>query len=242
MKPTYEELMEDNTRGALYVERLKARIENLEHEIVRLRAIFPEVLSRLGSGACAPDCSIEFLLQIPNEVGLVVDELKRETSTLRNDKADAIRALTDLRQELLKFMQDHAKGALYVEHLKARIEELEKIVSSCLRELPVGYVPAHTPESLPDRIAYYVQQVTELKTDNAKLRKTLASSCDEERSMGIEEGPHHATCGLAQGLNARIEELEAHVLRLIETGGILADVSTEYRRKLWVEAVREVVK
>lgn len=45
-----------------------------------------------------------------------------------------------------------------------------------------------------------------------------------------------------QHLNARIEELEAHLLRLIETGGILADVSTEYRRKLWTEAVREVVK
>lgn len=80
------ELKEDNARGALYVEHLKARIEKLEHEIVRLRAIFPEVLRRLGSGACAPDCSVEFLSQIPNEVGLVTDALRARIAELKKNK------------------------------------------------------------------------------------------------------------------------------------------------------------
>jgi hypothetical protein len=44
----------------------------LERENARLRAIFPKILEALQSGACSPDCSIEFMQQIPNEVRLVI--------------------------------------------------------------------------------------------------------------------------------------------------------------------------
>lgn len=42
----------------------------------RLRAIFPKILAALESGGCSPNCSIEFLEEIPREVRLVVKKLK----------------------------------------------------------------------------------------------------------------------------------------------------------------------
>lgn len=66
---------------------LQARLEAAEAEVARLRAIFPEVLRRLRSGACAPDCSPEFLEQIPNEVGAVTDALRARVAELERNGA-----------------------------------------------------------------------------------------------------------------------------------------------------------
>lgn len=52
------------------------RREDAERENARLRSIFPKILEALQSGACAPDCSIEFLEMIPNEVAGVMRKLR----------------------------------------------------------------------------------------------------------------------------------------------------------------------
>ena len=51
-------------------------LEGVEMENRKLRAIFPKILEALGSGACSPDCSINFLQEIPGEVRAVVAKLK----------------------------------------------------------------------------------------------------------------------------------------------------------------------
>ena len=51
-------------------------------EIARLRAILPKILLSLESGACSPDCSLEFLELIPTEARLVVESLRRESKRL----------------------------------------------------------------------------------------------------------------------------------------------------------------
>ena len=56
---------------------------SLSSEIRRLRALFPEILKNLESGACFADCSLEFLEMIPNEVKLVMTRLKRERDEAR---------------------------------------------------------------------------------------------------------------------------------------------------------------
>lgn len=61
-------------------------------EIRRLRALFPEILKNLESGACVADCSLEFLERIPNEVKLMVTELRR--------KCDEARAQLESEREL----------------------------------------------------------------------------------------------------------------------------------------------
>ena len=45
-----------------------------------------------------------------------------------------------------------------------------------------------------------------------------------------------------ESLKARVAELENQMVRLIEAGHLMADVSTEYRRKIWLETVKEATK
>jgi hypothetical protein len=51
----------------LYLDHERLKIEN-----ARLRAIFPKILEALKSGGCSPDCSVEFMEMIPDEVRLVI--------------------------------------------------------------------------------------------------------------------------------------------------------------------------
>jgi hypothetical protein len=57
----------------------------LERETNELRAIFPKILQSLESGACADDCSIEFLKHIPSEVASVTSKIRRENNELRQE-------------------------------------------------------------------------------------------------------------------------------------------------------------
>jgi len=45
-----------------------------------------------------------------------------------------------------------------------------------------------------------------------------------------------------ESLKARVAELENQIVRLIEAGHLMAEVSTDYRRKIWLEAVQEATK
>lgn len=38
----------------------------------------------------------------------------------------------------------------------------KEIISAILRELPVGYIPSHTPESLPEKVRFYVTEYNRL--------------------------------------------------------------------------------
>ncbi len=65
----------ENGKGGEREAALLGKVDRLELENARLRAIFPKILEALQSGACSPDCSIEFMQQIPDEVRLVVGRL-----------------------------------------------------------------------------------------------------------------------------------------------------------------------
>jgi hypothetical protein len=45
------------------------------------------------------------------------------------------------------------------------IGDLWSVLDKTLYELPVGYIPAHTYESIPERVAYYVNEYTKLVND-----------------------------------------------------------------------------
>lgn len=47
-----------------------------------------------------------------------------------------------------------------------------------------------------------------------RLKKALASSCDEERSLAVSEGGSHGTCGLAGELEAKLKAAETAVDQL----------------------------
>jgi hypothetical protein len=58
----------------------------------------------------------------------------------------------------------------YIDELEAHARRLERqhndaraIIDATLKALPVGCIPAHTPESLPGRVADLVSELTSLK-------------------------------------------------------------------------------
>jgi hypothetical protein len=119
------------------------RIAELEREVADLREILPKVLDALGNGSgCSPSCSVEFMRQIPKEVRLVVDGLKRELKQKRQDRKQA------------------NLGALRA--LGERNDARAMIDATTLKALPVGYIPTHTLESLPGRVADLVSELGRL--------------------------------------------------------------------------------
>lgn len=75
-----KELRESAARARKWHEELSAS----QAEVTSLRAIFPKILDALENGAgCSPDCSIEFMQEIPREVELVIKGHKAEACRLR---------------------------------------------------------------------------------------------------------------------------------------------------------------
>jgi hypothetical protein len=58
--------------------------------------------------------------------------------------------------------ETHAKNS---ETKSDIIGDLWSVLDKTLYELPVGYIPAHTYESIPERVAYYVNEYTKLVND-----------------------------------------------------------------------------
>ena len=66
--------------------------------------------------------------------------------------------------------------------LERDLTEAREIIAAALRALPVGYLPAHTPESIPARIEDLCQTIVETERELAEAREqrdTLAEALDE---------------------------------------------------------------
>jgi len=88
-------------------------------EVRQLRAVFPQICAAIGNGAfCTPTVSVGFIQSIPNEVQLVVAELRA-----RAERAEAaeIVALTHWNKELERAMKAEANLATE----RARLDWLE---------------------------------------------------------------------------------------------------------------------
>jgi hypothetical protein len=54
------------------------------------------------------------------------------------------------------------------------IKNLKKIINDTLRELPVGSISRHTPESIPERVGYWVRESAE----ECRLREQWQACAD----------------------------------------------------------------
>jgi hypothetical protein len=54
-----------------------------------------------------------------------------------------------------------------------------KLIEETLRELPVGHIPSHTPDSIPERVRYYVQEFAKLSYEMDKLIDTFKPVCKQ---------------------------------------------------------------
>ena len=102
-----------------------------------------------------------------------------------------------------------------LEQLKARVAELE------------------------DDKARGALYVAHLKGRVIQLQADLKAAGDAEHKQWCDAAEWKLICEEAE---ARVLELHDQMVRLIEAGHLMAEVSTDYRRKIWLEAVKEATK
>ena len=57
----------------------------------------------------------------------------------------------------------------------------KEIIAATLRELPAGYIPNHTPESIPERVRFYVQEYAKLSQQKSKGGKNRWKSMTKKQ-------------------------------------------------------------
>jgi hypothetical protein len=70
--------------------------------------------------------------------------------------------LEELERELEQERQDRKQAELDVCRALDERNDARAIIDATLKALPVGYIPAHTPESLPGRVADLVSELGRL--------------------------------------------------------------------------------
>jgi hypothetical protein len=75
-----------------------------------------------------------------------------------------------------------------LDRLSAKLNEANAIIKAALNELPVGHIPTHTPDSIPERVKHYVRECArmeeELNKANVKIEimtNALQLIADEKR-------------------------------------------------------------
>jgi hypothetical protein len=106
-----------------------------------------------------------------------------EAATYYNDlcdtpvSADFARRLERQRDEITE-RWERAANAYMIEQGKREAaerqrDEARETIAATLKALPVGYIPARTPESLPDRVADLLSQFSEASRQRDELLEAL---------------------------------------------------------------------
>jgi len=68
--------------------------------------------------------------------------------------------------------------AIHARYMERQRDEAREILAATLKALPVGYLPSHTPESIPERVADLVARYAEADRQRdayaETMRETLA--------------------------------------------------------------------
>jgi hypothetical protein len=67
--------------------------------------------------------------------------------------------------------------------LEHDLTEAREIIAAALRALPVGYLPAHTPESIPARIEDLCQTIVDADRELTEAREQLAIAKQAQRQL-----------------------------------------------------------
>ena len=70
-------------------------------------------------------------------------------------------------------LRKQRESLVFARDLERQRDEAREILAATLKALPVGYLPAHTPESIPERVADLVARYTEAEREREEYAKTL---------------------------------------------------------------------
>jgi len=81
---------------------------------------------------------------------------------VESTNSPAAKRIAELERELDQERQDRKQAEADVCRALGERNDAKAIISATLKPLPVGYIPAHTPESLPGRVADLVSELGRL--------------------------------------------------------------------------------
>jgi Lar family restriction alleviation protein len=172
-KPRDYELMPGDTVSPLYASPLpqEPREAELTDENERLRQLLCDVLKALGNGSGAsPECSMQFLSYIPEEVRAVVADLRgaqEGKASYTQEQVDAMMSHTELALALRSIggplNEAAANSILYLAAQEGLLEKAQQAAERAYAEL------GETRRPLNDQMARLNQRVIELNADAARL-------------------------------------------------------------------------
>ena len=83
-------------------------------------------------------------LEVPEMVNIIASIMEEKMKAMQKFDADVIQQLRD-----------------YADRVDKELDGLEQIIHDTLRELPVGNISTHTPESIPERVGHWVRESAE---------------------------------------------------------------------------------
>ena len=119
------------------------------------------------------DLQLEQYIAAHNKQAELIDKLKQELDAALTLAEIATKARDDLKKELEEYrsIAEKVGAAKAVSEKEQYKDVLEKILS----EFPVGNIREHTIESLPERISYYLKELT-----TASLEAEAWENCADE--------------------------------------------------------------
>jgi hypothetical protein len=92
------------------------------------------------------------------------------------------------------------------------IENLKKIINDTLRELPVGNISTHTPESIPERVGHWVKESAE----ECRLREEWEACADNLIHYAKDYAAHLSDLGEIDHVDNKQIELVENVISQYE--------------------------
>jgi chromosome segregation ATPase len=117
-------------------------------------------------------------------------------------------SLEDLKTEEIKKLKSQltqTHGAVtisrngYVQELEQqrdRLAEVQNLLEQCLSAMPVGYIPTHTAENLPEMIGDLAKALAEETTERENLERELAAVTEQRDKLAEELKEAQDTIGL----------------------------------------------
>jgi hypothetical protein len=71
----------------------------------------------------------------------------------------------------------------YARYIERELDKAQNILKQCLSIMPVGYVPTHTVENLPEMIGDLAKALAEETTEREKLERELAEARQQRETL-----------------------------------------------------------
>lgn len=99
-------------------------------------------------------------LEVPEMVELIASVLEERMQTICDVRDVQSQQIANLTAHINK-IENEDKHFSDFKTAEKKIIEFHKIINDTLRELPVGNISTHTPESIPERVSYYLKELAE---------------------------------------------------------------------------------